>query len=344
VDQPLLGDPPNLFFVLDRSASMKNPWSGGGGLSKWETVVRELPQLVTALGPRASYAAAVFPDPATDGCDPGTVVFPRGGVPVLRGNAPAGVSGPTAAALTRTLGGGPLGVAPPSGGTPTAATLAALAPTIKAIRGKTYVILATDGGPNCNGALSCSATQCTDNIEGASGCPPGGVPNCCADPNHGGANACLDAAATIASVSALASSGVPVYVIGVPQSEPYGAVLDQLARAGGTARGNEPQYYAASDTDPSSLLVALKKIAARVTGGCSFTLANVPADPSLVNVLFDGSPVPQSGPDGWTLTAQSGAAAGQAIVTVLGASCQKILDGDVLDMRVVVGCPTVMPQ
>jgi hypothetical protein len=59
----------------------------------------------------------------------------------------------------------------------------------------------------------------------------------------------------------------------------------------------------------------------------------VPPDPNLVNVFFDGSPLPQSGPDGWTLSGTT--------VTVLGASCQKILDGDVLDVRVVAGCPTV---
>jgi hypothetical protein len=40
------------------------------------------------------------------------------------------------------------------------------------------------------------------------------------------------------------------------------------------------------------------------------------------------------GTDGWTLDGTT--------VTILGASCQKILDGDVLDVRVVAGCPTLL--
>jgi hypothetical protein len=60
-----------------------------------------------------------------------------------------------------------------------------------------------------------------------------------------------------------------------------------------------------------------------------------------VNVFFDGSPVPQAGPDGWTLTTTREDGGSQTTVTVLGASCQKILAGDVLDVRVVAGCPTV---
>jgi hypothetical protein len=59
----------------------------------------------------------------------------------------------------------------------------------------------------------------------------------------------------------------------------------------------------------------------------------VPPDPTRVNVFVDGHPLPQSGPDGWSIQG--------AMVTVLGATCQKILDGEVLDVRVVAGCPTV---
>jgi hypothetical protein len=144
----------------------------------------------------------------------------------------------------------------------------------------------------------------------------------------------------VAAVRTLANAGVPVYVIGVPQSEPYAALLDQLAQAGGTARGSEPQYYAASASDPSELLTALKKIAAQITGTCTLTLSAAPPDPSLVNVILDGALLKQSGPDGWTLTTAHADGGAQSIVTVLGASCQRILDGDVLEVRVVVGCPT----
>jgi hypothetical protein len=353
VDQPLLGDPPNLFFVLDRSGSMNNAWNASG-VSKWATVVSTITSLVVSLGPRANLGAAVFPDPhyanvtncesnnptgPCQECAPGLQVFPGvPGVQVLRGDTPAGTAGPVEAALASMLNHvGALG------GTPTAATFSALAPTLKALPGKTYVIFATDGGPNCSSALTCTVSACTSNIENDPGCPPAG-PNCC-DPSTGGTSAnCLDEAATVAAVHAIANAGIPVYVVGVPQSEPYSALLDELATAGGTARASEPLYYAASGGDPSALLAALKQIAAKITGTCTLTLDHAPPDPSLVNVFFDGSPLPMSGPDGWTLTTvpgDAGDAGGSTTVTVKGASCMKIQDGDVIDVRVVAGCPTV---
>jgi hypothetical protein len=341
VDQPLLGDPPNLYFVLDRSASMMEYWGATGGQTKWATVVDNVTKLVIALGPRANFGAAVFPNPRGtpgDGCAAGVPTFPGiPGVYVLRGDTtPAGVAGPREQALNTELSG-----AGTAGGTPSAATLRALAPTIEALPGKTYVIFATDGGPNCNSAAVCTAASCTLNIDNTFDCPPAG-PNCC-DPSIGdGQNlSCLDAQPTIDAVHALANAGAPVYVIGVPASEAYASLLDELAVAGGTARGTEPRYYAADGADPAALLTDLKKIAAQVTGTCTLKLSNVPPDPSLVNVFFDGTWLPQPGADGWTLTLPKGDAGGDAIVTVLGASCQKILDGDVVDVRVVAGCPTV---
>jgi hypothetical protein len=314
-DEPLLGDPPTLYFLLDRSGSMTES-------NKWSTIQIAIEKIVIALGPRAQVAAAVFPDPAQDSCAPGVQVFaPR------RGDAPAGTPGPTEIALLETLG-----HITANGGTPTAATIQKLAPSIEGIPGKTYVILATDGGPNCNASASCTAADCTDNIESQNGCTPGG-PNCCTDPNLGGPLACLDAQPTIDAVTALAQAGIPVYVVGVPGSEPYANLLDQLAAAGGTARGSEPQYYAVSSADQAAFYSTMSKVAAKIAGSCILTLNQVPPDPSLINVFLDGTVLPQSGPDGWTLNG--------TIVTILGASCQAIQNGDVIDVRVVAGCPTV---
>jgi hypothetical protein len=220
-----------------------------------------------------------------------------------------------------------------AGGTPTAATLRALAASIEGFGGRTYVILATDGGPNCNAGATCAVAQCTDNIENQPGCPPGGTHNCCTDPNFGAGLACLDAQPTIDAVTAIANAGVPVYVMGVPGSAPYANLLDQLAQAGGTARGSEPQYYAVDTADEGAFYTAMSKIAAKITGTCTLTLDHVPPDPGLLNVYLDGQPLPQAGPDGWTLNG--------TIVFILGASCQKILAGDVLSVQVVAGCPTV---
>jgi hypothetical protein len=320
-DEPLLGDPPTLYYVLDRSGSMNDS-------SKWSTIQVVLEKIMVALGPRAQIGAAVFPDPtkdAQDACASGVQVFsPK------PGDAPAGTPGPNDNALVETLG--HMGA---SGGTPTAETLTALAPTIEGIAGKTYVILATDGGPNCDAAASCDANTCTLNMDDTdpSQCPTGGPPNCC-DPSQGGSPlSCLDEAPTINAVAALANAGVPVFVVGVPGSENYAAVLDKLAVAGGTARGSEPQYYAVDTADQAAFLAAMSTIAAKIAGSCTLTLNQAPPDPSLINVFLDGNVLPQSGPDGWTLSGTT--------VTILGASCQAITDGNVLDVRVVAGCPTV---
>jgi hypothetical protein len=307
VDQPqLVVDAPNFFFVLDRSGSMIEPWSTVPGTpSKWDTVAREVDQLIAALGARAHYSIAVFPDPSYNNCAPGVEI------PLSR-----------------------LGAVVPNGGTPTAATLAALAPKIKSLPGKTYVLFATDGGPNCNEKANCTAMQCTYNIENDFQCPPNGPINCCSAATGGTPLGCLDAAPSVAAVEALGRAGVPVYVIGVPQSEPYAALLDEMAIAGGTANATEPRYYAASATDPSALLSTLSKIAAKIVGNCTLMLDNAPPDPARVNVFFDGQPLPQMGADGWSLSGTT--------VTVLGASCRKILEGNVLDVRVVGGCPTLV--
>lgn len=315
IDQPLLGVPPTLYFVLDRSGSMSDN-------NKWQSVRRALLDLVISLGPRAQFGAAVFPNPnSLDSCAPGIEVFAP-----LRGDSPAGTLGPVGNAFLRSFKD-----ILAAGGTPTAATLQALLPRVTSLPGVVYVILATDGGPNCNAAAQCDAGECTFNIEAYPGCPAGGPPNCCGPGSAGSAEDCLDGDPTTQTVGALADAGIPVYVMGIPGSAPYANLLDELAQAGGTARSVEPLYYAVGSADQGALEQALSAIAATVTGTCTLTLNSAP-NPTLVNVFFDEQPIVQSGADGWTLDG--------SVVTVLGASCQAILTGSVLDVRVVVGCPT----
>jgi len=321
-DQPLVVDAPNIYFVLDRSGSMND-------YDKWQTVRSVLGELAVKLGPRAKFGVTVFPDPRTDGCSTGVQVFAP-----TQGDAPAGTVGPTEESLLRVLS-----EIPANGGTPTAATFTAITPDLLALPGKTYVIFATDGGPNCDPSARCSVAECQLNMAGAAGCPVGGPTNCCEPSMTGGPLSCEDTAPSVAAVQALGAAGVPVYVVGVPESEPYAGVLDQLAVAGGTARGADggdaggPQYYAVTGTDPAALEAALFAIAGQITGTCTLDLGQAPTDPALVNVFFDDAPIAQMGPDGWTLSG--------ATVTILGASCQQILSGEVLDVRVVAGCPTI---
>jgi hypothetical protein len=330
-DTKVLADVPNVYLILDRSGSMSQtaPNAPPQAPSKWSTVVTVVAHAISALGPRIDVGAAVFPDPMVDP-NVNACAVGRERVSVRPGDTPAGsMTGPTYKAIVSDL----LTLSP-GGGTPTAATLQSLLPGLKSLSGRTYVILATDGGPNCDTNATCDVTECILNIEAsASGCYPNQLPNCCDSAHYGGAS-CLDSAPTIAAVSAYADANIPVYVIGVPGSGPYSALLDQLAQAGKTARAASPFYYRVDGYDEASFQAALFQVAAKIVASCTLKLEAPPADPGLLNVFLDGTVVPQAGADGWTLDAST--------ITLLGASCDKVLSGQVLDVNVSGGCPTVV--
>jgi hypothetical protein len=310
LDLDLLSDPPNIYFVLDRSGSMND--SG-----KWTTIRNVIAEIMADLGPRARFGAAVFPDPFQDLCSVGTQVMP-----LTLGDAPAGTFGPTVTLFTDSTN------VDANGGTPTAATLSALTPILAGFSGKTYVILATDGGPNCDYGMTCDASECTTNIEGD--CSLDADVNCCANLPED----CLDTEATVTAVHTLANAGVPTYVVGVPGSGPYTGVLDQMALAGGTARPSAPYYYAVSTTDQSAFASTLSTVAAQVTATCTLVLSAPPPDPALVNVYLDGTVVPADPTNGWTLSGST--------VTLEGTTCTEVLSGAALSLRIVAGCPTVL--
>jgi len=306
IDSPLLVDPPNFYFVLDRSGSMVDE-------DKWMTVRTAVIELMTAIGPRASFGATAFPGQA-GGCAPGTEVMS-----LRRGDSPSGAIGPT----TKTLADALWRV--PSGGTPTAGTLAALADRLPKVAGKTYVILATDGGPNC-GQQSCGADACILNIERINGCTPTGAP-CCAD----SPSLCLDSDATVAAVAKLKAGGVPTFVIGVPGSQAYAPLLDRLAITGGTRQPTgSTAYYRVDKADKADLTAALRQVAARIVATCTYELKEAPPDSNRVNVYLDEVAVPKSG---WTLSGKT--------VTLIGDTCARVMRGDVMDVRIILGCPTI---
>ncbi len=326
---PVVVDRPNLYFVIDRSGSMKEK---SGGFSYYQHARIAIAEVLRTIGHRVSYGAAVFPTTGgpIEGCQPGKQVFPtQPGDPVTF--AEQGTEGPVLESLLATLA-----AQAPHGGTPTAATLNALASTLSALPGKTYVVLATDGAPNCNAAAQCDESECMLNLEGAT---VGGVQcqsgfNCCDETLvPGGQLQCVDADASEAAVAALASAGIPTYVVGIPGSEAYSAVLDRLAIAGETARPSLPKYYAIGDA--SQLSAVLKQIGAKVAISCDIQLDFEPEDPDLVNVYLDKQLLPSDEIDGWVWT-------GTQSVQIRGPACDKLMSGDVLTVQVVGGCPTTV--
>ncbi len=322
--------PTSLYVVLDRSGSMAE--KGDAGQTKWDAIryalVHAKTGVLRALGGRVAVGLALFPfDSGGDGCLPGKQLFP-----LTTG------SQKTFDKIALLLAG-----ESPLGATPTAPTLVALASTIKALPQPAYVLLATDGAPNC-GTKPCDVDRCSYNVErvpltGGGKCDE--TINCCdASIVEGGMGwgACVDADATKAAVADLASAGVKTFVFGAPGSDYYAKDLDQLAIAGGTARDDvgpgEPLYYAVDKATEAAFAAALSAVAAKVVDSCVITLESTPEDPGITNVLLDGSLVAQDPVDGWAWTPDGK-------IELRGASCDRVKAGTVSNVQVAVGCKTV---
>jgi hypothetical protein len=315
---------PLLYLVLDRSGSMAQPFAGTTR-RKWDVVTSALLDLSSGalrkLGTRVTVGATTFP--GATACAAGAEVF----APALGGD----ITYRGLATLLDSVS--------PIGGTPTASTLTAVRTRLKGLPTPAYVLLATDGGPNC-AHTPCSAATCEDNIDGLSyGKQPCDASFNCCDPSKVPATPgdewsnCVDQSNTVLAISSLFGDGVKTFVVGVPGSEAYASILDAMADAGGTARtGTGPHYYAAAD--PTELSAALSAIAAKVVTTCTITLADVPPDALSTNVLLDGDVIPQDPVDGWTW------GPGRTSVILHGASCDRVNTG-VSSIQVATGCRTI---
>jgi hypothetical protein len=224
----------------------------------------------------------------------------------------------------------------PGGGTPTAAALArALAYFTEGqgrdLDGDRYVLLATDGGPNCNADISCDASSCTPNLDGASQCA--GL-NCC----EGAGEFCLDDQAVIAAIEELSAAGIFTFVVGIPGTEHYTSSLDAFARAGGVPRvGAEHDYFAVSAASGvSGLTSVLKSITTELVRSCEIALTD-PPQPSLVNVAIDCQVLPKEGESGWDYDDP----AAPTHLLIRGPACDDIKAYGARRVDVVYGCTTI---
>jgi hypothetical protein len=330
---PAVVDRPNLYFVIDVSGSMAEPIVRNG-LMKYTAARRAVGEVLRAIGHRVRYGTMIFPASAGEAsCEGGKEIFALTQGDPLADREP-GSNGPTLQLLLNRLAS-----RVPEGGTPTAAALAAARASLGHELGRSHVILATDGAPNCGQSVSCPSDQCIPDIERAStdqGDVCGVDLNCCGLGVVSGVSLrslCIDEDATVAEVAALSEASIPTYVIGMPGSEAYGSVLERLAETGGTARSSGSAYYAVTDQD--QLTDALLEIGAGLTIGCEIELDSAPQDPALVNLYFDSTLVPQDPADGWDWS-------DEAAVILRGRACDTLKSGDVSDVQLVYGCQTVV--
>lgn len=315
-------DPARLFLVIDRSGSMSEYV---GGRRKYDEVRGAVIDLVEQIGWRSEIGLAIYPPfSGADPCAAGDIVVAmQPGDP--RSYLDDGKQGP----FTKRIAQGT--AVPPYGGTPTGKTLRKLVPTLTGTGKNTYVLLFTDGGPNCNPEARCEPKSCIPNIEGDSVCTD--TFNCCDPAVHpmGSWENCLDGDETLSAVYALSAQGVKTIVVGIPGSEPYADLLDLMALAGGVPRDAKTRYYRVDDLAGLSALVT--GLGSEVLVSCDIKLDKPPTNKVLINVFFDKKVIGFGGADGWDWVDEQ-------TITLKGRACDDLLSGAVDKVQVYEGCPT----
>lgn len=329
--------PAHVLLVIDRSGSM-NETPEGFTMTKWETLVDSLDTALPEVEELLGLGLKLFPsgDTGTDVCSV------ESGVEVSVGPGPE--QGPKIAEW--------LSSTQPGGDTPTAIALTdALeyftAGAGKEVEGNRFVLLATDGGPNCNSAPQVDCTcdnpvgkpecgvrdQCTVNFDPDNDfCQDEANGSCCDT-----ATLCLDDGGTKDAVSLLAQEGIKTIVLGMPGSESYTEVLDQLAVAGGLPSADEsPRYNKVAD--PAGLTSALRSVTRNVIRSCEVELEAAPPRLDQVNVYLDGAVIPQDEDDGWIFAEGS---KGKKVV-ITGETCNQVEKDGVEKVSVKFGCQTII--
>ncbi len=329
---PVIVDRPNLYWIVDRSGSM-NANLAGSAFTKFVNARIAIADVLRAIGHRVNVGASLFPSPFSPDpiCGPGEEIFPtQPGDPLSFSQA--GEDGPALKELLRIFAG--FG---PNGGTPISSALETVRPTLTSLEGETAVVLVTDGAPNCNANAVCSADLCGLNLAGSTvqGVQCIAPVNCC-DPAFlaDGPASCVDSDATKAAVTSLFDAGIRTYVVGMPGSELFSNLLDELAVAGGTPRETSPLYYTVSGAD--DLSSTLLEIGVDIAISCTIDLETEPPDPESVNVYLDLALTLFDEIDGWSFSSPT-------TVEINGAACDRLKSGAIGQVQVVAGCPTAVP-
>jgi hypothetical protein len=322
----------NMLLVIDKSGSMTDPI---GNEDKWTALKSALATSLGRVQDEMSFGLELFPysltetipvDNCTDCC-----VVPDGDAAVVVPVAPGGQAlSDISQQLEDTS---------PGGGTPTAkALLGALAYFTTgagaALQGDKYVLLATDGGPNCNATLTCTTDTCTTNLDGTD-CNG----NCC---RYSDAHdQCLDNMAVGTAIDDLYKAGIPTFVVGLPGTAQYAKFLNDFADAGHVPNTTgDTDYYAVSDTQGvQGLIDVFDTITTELVRSCDIPLREPPAKPELVNVAIDCNVVAPMSDDGSGWHFDDPAAPTQ--VVLVGPVCDALQANGAKRVDVIFGCPTV---
>jgi hypothetical protein len=216
-----------------------------------------------------------------------------------------------------------LGQVVPSGGTPSATTLASVRSTVDALRQDARplaVVLATDGAPNCNISARPGVTNCRVE-DGFTMC------NCTCTSNSSNQSDtecarfnCLDDQNTTAAIAQIAGLGVQTHVIGIPDSNIpadqlaiFNRSLNDMAVAGGAPLTGTVRYHQASSLQ--ALQSSLEAVTRRILA-CQITVPRSLAGATSVEVRLGTQPIPQdiTRRNGWDQT-------GSTSIQLFGSAC-----------------------
>jgi hypothetical protein len=328
----------NILLVIDKSGSMVAT-PQGFSTDKWTALETALKTALTKVQADINFGMILYPFSSTtpippEGCErDGTCCTVEGGTAAV--NVPIGagtVTVPQILAKVQDTG--------PGGGTPTAAALRSAYEYFSTGEGSTlqgdkFVLLATDGGPNCNPTNTCSADRCTPILDGQIT-----QQTYCSGPDRG--LYCVDDQAVISQIEMLKTKGVDTFVVGIPGTEAYASYLDQFAVAGGRTDPNPAathDYYEVSASGGvEGLTGVFSSITTQLVRACDIALANDPPDPNKVNIAIDCTTIPQQDGEAWeidqTVTPN--------ILRLKGEVCTKIQETGAKRVDVFYNCPPIL--
>lgn len=364
--------PPNLMILLDKSDSMDRPEDPS--LAACQTGNPSAPVCGTGAAPRCQEnlcptrlsrlreAMAGFLATEADGTYPfrvGLTAFPYNGqcspsdanaqfvpFPSSEDGAALGANATDVNTWVQTLlaedgTSGNFGDKETAGGTPTAASLRFLREKVDALQDQAngrqnFVLLLTDGLPNCNSQHPLTnACQCV--LADPTQCFPSAT-------SPGAPDGCLDDVSTVGAITELLGDKVKTIVVGLGSETASGLgpeTLNAMGHAGGFTRSCshddecgendscnastkvcENGFYQASNG--AALGEALRNIARLLPGvnPCQLNFSNAPSEDDLIFVKVDGKVLPatEGGTTNWTFDAAT------KVFNFEGPVCEKIMD------------------
>jgi hypothetical protein len=294
--------PPDILIVLDASGSMNEDSTntscgnnGCGATSKWALMTPAINQVVNDTQGEVNWGLKFFADSGSCG------VNNNAAVPVAPMNATAVAT--SIMGRTSANGGVSNGSSTPTRAAENAAVtyLTQLATTDQNPK---FIVLATDGQPNC----PMSGSQQTDDSPGA-----------------------------IAAVTAAKMAGYPTFVVGIATGGGAAeTTLNSMAVEGGYPQtGGATQYYAVSDT--AGFASVLRTLVGMATT-CQYSIPTPPTNDGTtsredIQVTGDNGTIPQDANNGWTYTDQT-----HTSITLHGSSCDAVTAGTITTVTIIFNC------